>query len=77
MAEYPKQRTWPYLLGGLTIGTVLGLLFAAKPGREAREDVKDWLRKRREESREALARLRRPAREGWGENHRRKELVES
>lgn len=47
-----------YLLFGATIGAVLGLLFAPRPGEEMREQVKDWLDAKREEGARAVTKLR-------------------
>ena len=62
-----ETRNWAayagYFISGAAIGTVLGVLYAPKAGRESREEVNAWLKDRSERSRveyramkEALAR---------------------
>lgn len=40
-----------YFISGAAIGTVLGVLFAPKSGRETREQVGSWLNEKREKGR--------------------------
>lgn len=40
-----------YFISGAAIGTVLGVLFAPKAGRETRRDASQWLKEKRENSR--------------------------
>ncbi|MBI3289404.1 MAG: YtxH domain-containing protein, partial [Elusimicrobia bacterium] len=47
-----------YLFGGFALGTVCGLLFAPKPGKELREDINEWGRHNRERGRELVARVK-------------------
>ncbi len=47
-----------YLLLGATAGAVCGVLFAPRPGKETREDVKDWLAEKRDKSAAAVEDLR-------------------
>ena len=54
--ESPKSGLW-YLIGGVAIGTVLGVLFAPKKGSELREDIGEWGRRGREKSRTMVAKL--------------------
>ena len=57
--EQEKSRDsglW-YLIGGVAIGTVLGVLIAPKKGTETREDIGDWLRNGREKERSMMAKL--------------------
>ncbi len=51
-------RAIVYLLFGATVGAVLGILFAPRPGDETREEVKDWLDAKREEGARAVSELR-------------------
>ena len=46
-----------YLIGGVAIGAVLGVLFAPRKGSESREDIGDWLRDGREKNKTVLAKL--------------------
>ena len=46
-----------YVLGGVAIGTALGLLLAPKKGSELREDIGRWGRKGREKSWTLMGRL--------------------
>ena len=60
MAEMEKKSPissgW-YLLGGVAVGTVAGLLLAPKKGSEMREDIGEWARSRGEKSRSLLSRV--------------------
>ena len=47
-----------YMLGGLLVGAVAGLLLAPKAGSEAREDIKEWSRDKREKVRTMLSKVR-------------------
>ena len=51
-----SSEIW-YLLGGVAIGTVLGVLFAPKKGSETREDIGDWARVGSEKSRTLMNEL--------------------
>jgi gas vesicle protein len=46
-----------YLMGGVAIGSVLGLLLAPKKGSETRDDLADWLRGGREKKETVMSRL--------------------
>lgn len=58
--EHKRSQESPllYVLGGVGIGVMLGVLFAPKKGSELREDIAAWGRGGRERSRTLLARLR-------------------
>lgn len=47
-----------FLLLGVGIGAAAGLLFAPKSGKETREQLNDWLKERRERSKELLAEIK-------------------
>ena len=47
-----------YLLGGVAVGAALGILFAPKKGSELRTDIADWTKKRSEEGKQFLARMK-------------------
>ena len=53
-----NKKSWLFLLGGLTVGAVLGVLFAPRAGAETREDVAEWLRNRREKGQKLIAELK-------------------
>jgi hypothetical protein len=46
-----------YLLGGLAIGTVLGVLYAPRPGDETRMQVGDWVRRNQEKETGIVSRI--------------------
>ena len=47
-----------YLIGGLAVGVVCGLLFAPKKGSELIADIKDWGRDKREEGQKFYSRAK-------------------
>ena len=53
-----NKKSMLFLLGGLVAGATLGILFAPRAGVETREDVKDWLRIRREKGQKLIAELK-------------------
>ena len=54
--ESPESGLW-YLISGVAIGTVLGMLFAPKKGSELREDISDWGRQGREKTDAMITRI--------------------
>ncbi|MDD5305511.1 MAG: YtxH domain-containing protein [Elusimicrobia bacterium] len=55
--DKPVSGVW-YLLGGLAVGTAVGLLVAPKKGSESREDIAAWGRRGGEKARALLASAR-------------------
>lgn len=53
-----KFKNTMYLLLGATVGAVLGVLFAPRPGKESRAELKDWIDEKREKSAEVVEDLR-------------------
>ena len=53
-----KSKNVLYLLLGTAAGTLLGVLFAPRAGKETRIDVKDWIDERREKGVVAIDELR-------------------
>jgi gas vesicle protein len=52
--EHDTRRTAAYagyFISGAVVGTVLGILFAPKAGKETREDLSLWLKEKREKGR--------------------------
>jgi gas vesicle protein len=49
---------WAYLLGGVAVGAAVGVLFAPKKGSELRADIRDWTKRRSEEGKAFLARIK-------------------
>ena len=58
MTDNRLLKTLPWFIGGIALGATVGLLYAPKAGKETREDISDWLNKKREQTRELAARLR-------------------
>ena len=46
-----------FMLGGLVVGTVAGLLLAPKAGVETREDIEEWSRDKREKAQSLISRV--------------------
>jgi gas vesicle protein len=46
-----------YILGGVVVGAVAGLLLAPKKGSETREDIGDWGRRSQEKTRAMISRI--------------------
>ncbi len=55
--DKPLAGAW-YLLGGLAVGTAVGLLIAPKKGSESREEIEAWGRRNGERAKSLLARIR-------------------
>lgn len=53
-----SNRGFPYFLMGVGVGAVAGLLLAPRSGRETREQLGGWLKRKREETEESLQHLR-------------------
>ena len=53
-----KTKTTLYFLGGAAVGVGIGLLFAPKPGKETREDVKRKLGEFKDKGKELWAKGR-------------------
>lgn len=49
MADNKALRASLWLLGGVAVGAVAGVLLAPKAGEETRRDLASWLRKKREQ----------------------------
>ncbi len=58
MRDEEKTSSFAYLLGGIVIGAVAGLLFAPKKGSELIEDIGDWGRDTKERGRELYSRAK-------------------
>lgn len=58
MADNRLLKTTLWLLGGVAVGAAVGILYAPKAGTETRKDLADWLRKKREQTRDLAARLK-------------------
>ncbi|MFQ5889444.1 MAG: YtxH domain-containing protein [Gemmatimonadota bacterium] len=54
-------------LGGIAIGAIVGLLYAPKSGRETQQDIRDGLRRLRDDAEEKFAELREEAGEKYGQ----------
>lgn len=58
MTENRMLKALPWLIGGAAVGAAFGVLYAPKAGKETRADLSDWLRKKREQTRDMASRLR-------------------
>lgn len=63
MEKFEKNEKTSYsgftlFLTGIALGAVAGVLFAPRKGEETRKQLGDWLKEKREKSREALAERR-------------------
>ncbi len=66
-----RRSLWPAFLAGTAAGVVLGMLYAPSTGEENRRDLADWLREKREQTRDAFSRRRHePAESGAGPERR-------
>lgn len=59
--EYREEKSvsgaW-YLLGGLVVGAVAGVLLAPKSGLELRADIAEWRRRNRDKAQSLMSRIR-------------------
>jgi hypothetical protein len=69
--EEKSSSSIGYLIGGVVLGAVCGLLFAPKKGSELREDISDWGRDKKARGRELFSRAKEYI------PHRDKQAVES
>ena len=58
MAENRLLRSLGYLVGGIALGAATGVLFAPKAGKETRQDLAAWLKKKRERTQELAQKVR-------------------
>ena len=58
MSSEDKGSNLIFLLVGAALGAALGVLFAPKTGKETREQIGGWLKEKREEGGELLAKLK-------------------
>jgi len=58
MSSEDKGTGLIFFVVGAAIGAALGVLFAPKAGKETREQIGDWLKEKREEGSEILAKLK-------------------
>lgn len=58
MADKRVVNALGWFIVGAAVGTAAGLLLAPKRGEETREDISDWLLKKREQTRELATRLK-------------------
>ncbi len=58
MSSENGKRNLAFFLAGAAVGAGLGLLFAPKSGKETREQLADWLKKRREAGGELLTKIK-------------------
>lgn len=58
MADNRLLKTTLWLLGGVAVGAAVGILYAPKAGDETRKDLAEWLRRKREQTRDLAARLK-------------------
>ena len=53
-----KTKSTLYFLGGAALGVGIGMLFAPKPGKETRQEVKKWIGDKTEKGKELWAKGR-------------------
>ena len=58
MTENRLLKALPWLIGGAAVGAAFGVLYAPKAGKETRADLSDWLRKKRQQTRDMASHLR-------------------
>lgn len=58
MADNKVLKTLAWALGGVAVGAAVGILYAPKAGTQTRSDLAEWLRRKREQSRDLATRLR-------------------
>ncbi len=50
-----------YFVTGCAIGAALGVLFAPKSGKETREELGEWIKERRDKSKDLIAKMKEEA----------------
>ena len=58
MSSEDRGSNLIFLMFGAAVGAGLGILFAPKAGKETREQIADWLKEKREEGGDLLAKIK-------------------